>query len=117
MPRLLIVDDEPNLLYSLTKVLRSDSLDIATAETARDGIDKSARLEARRRDPRRTAAGYVGPRCLHGNRPDRFATTGHHDHRLFDDGDGHRSDEARGLRVPAQAGRLRAASRGRAAGA
>ncbi len=41
MPRLLIVDDEPNLLYSLTKVLRSDSLDIATAETARDGIDKT----------------------------------------------------------------------------
>src|SRR5690349_19260343 len=40
MPRLLIVDDEPNLLYSLTKVLRSDSIEIATAETARDGIDK-----------------------------------------------------------------------------
>ncbi|HKD36018.1 MAG TPA: sigma-54 dependent transcriptional regulator [Pirellulales bacterium] len=41
MPRLLIVDDEPNLLYSLTKVLRSDSLEIATAETARDGIEKT----------------------------------------------------------------------------
>jgi nitrogen regulation protein NR(I) len=40
MPRLLIVDDEPNLLYSLTKVLRSESLEIATAETARDGIEK-----------------------------------------------------------------------------
>ena len=64
MPRLLIVDDEPNLLYSLTKVLRSDSLDIATAETARDGIDKVRELEARRRDPRRAAAGYVGPRCI-----------------------------------------------------
>lgn len=40
MPRLLIVDDEPNLLYSLQKVLRSDSLEIVTAETARAGIDK-----------------------------------------------------------------------------
>ena len=40
MPRLLIVDDEPNLLYSLKKVLRSDSLEIITAETARAGIDK-----------------------------------------------------------------------------
>ncbi len=40
MPRLLIVDDEPNLLYSLQKVLRSDSLEIVTAETAREGIDK-----------------------------------------------------------------------------
>ena len=33
MPRLLIVDDEPNLLYSLQKVLRSESLEIVTAET------------------------------------------------------------------------------------
>jgi two-component system nitrogen regulation response regulator GlnG len=44
MPKLLIVDDEPNLLYSLTKVLRSDSIEIATAETAREGIDKVREL-------------------------------------------------------------------------
>ena len=45
MPRLLIVDDEPNLLYSLAKVLRSESLEIATAETARDGIEKVRELK------------------------------------------------------------------------
>jgi nitrogen regulation protein NR(I) len=44
MPRLLIVDDEPNLLYSLKKVLSSDSLEIATAETARNGIEKVRQL-------------------------------------------------------------------------
>jgi len=44
MPRLLIVDDEPNLLYSLKKALRSDSLEIITAETAREGIDKVRQL-------------------------------------------------------------------------
>lgn len=44
MPRLLIVDDEPNLLYSLKKVLRSESLEIITAETARGGIDKVREL-------------------------------------------------------------------------
>ncbi len=40
MARLLIVDDEPNLLYSLKKVLRNDALEIETAETARSGIDR-----------------------------------------------------------------------------
>jgi nitrogen regulation protein NR(I) len=45
MPRLLIVDDEPNLLYSLTKALRSESLEIATAETAREGIEKVRELK------------------------------------------------------------------------
>lgn len=40
MPKLLIVDDEPNLLYSLEKVLRSPALEIITAETARDGIEQ-----------------------------------------------------------------------------
>ena len=44
MSSLLIVDDEPNLLYSLKKVLRSDSLEIMTAETARAGIDKVREL-------------------------------------------------------------------------
>ncbi len=44
MPRLLIVDDEPNLLYSLKKALRSDTLEVVTAETAREGIDKVREL-------------------------------------------------------------------------
>ena len=39
MPKLLIVDDEPNLLYSLKKGLESDELRVLTAETAEQGID------------------------------------------------------------------------------
>jgi two-component system nitrogen regulation response regulator GlnG len=39
MPKLLVVDDEPNVLYSLEKSLRSDTLEVATALTAREGID------------------------------------------------------------------------------
>ena len=39
MPTLLIVDDEPNLLYSLKKGLESDELRVLTAETAEQGID------------------------------------------------------------------------------
>jgi two-component system nitrogen regulation response regulator GlnG len=40
MPRLLVVDDEPNVLYSLTKSLQSDDLEVLTARTARLGIDQ-----------------------------------------------------------------------------
>jgi two-component system nitrogen regulation response regulator GlnG len=39
MPTLLVVDDEPNVLYSLEKSLRSDALDVVTAGTGRQGIE------------------------------------------------------------------------------
>jgi two-component system nitrogen regulation response regulator GlnG len=39
MSTLLIVDDEPNVLYSLEKRLKSDSLEIMTASTAKQGIE------------------------------------------------------------------------------
>src|SRR5262245_42400957 len=38
MPKLLIVDDEPNVLYSLKKRLGGESLEVLTAQTARQGI-------------------------------------------------------------------------------
>ena len=34
-----MIDDEPNLQYSLVKSLQSESLEVATAATARQGID------------------------------------------------------------------------------
>lgn len=39
MATLLIVDDEPNVVYSLKKRLQSDSLEIISASTARQGIE------------------------------------------------------------------------------
>jgi two-component system nitrogen regulation response regulator GlnG len=39
MPSLLVVDDEANVLYSLAKSLRSDTLEVFTAQTGHEGID------------------------------------------------------------------------------
>jgi nitrogen regulation protein NR(I) len=39
MPSLLIVDDEPNVLYALQKGLRSDKLEVITASTAKEGVE------------------------------------------------------------------------------
>jgi DNA-binding NtrC family response regulator len=39
MSRLLVVDDEPNVQYSLVKSLQSGTLEVITAGTARQGID------------------------------------------------------------------------------
>lgn len=39
MSSLLIIDDEPNVCYSLERALASPSLRVSTANTARDGID------------------------------------------------------------------------------
>jgi two-component system nitrogen regulation response regulator GlnG len=43
MPRLLIVDDERNVLYSLEKGLKADGLQIVTAAMARAGIEAVGR--------------------------------------------------------------------------
>jgi DNA-binding response OmpR family regulator len=42
-PRILIVDDDPNLLVLLAEQLRDDGFDVATA---RDGIEALRRLES-----------------------------------------------------------------------
>lgn len=38
MPRLLIIDDEPNVRFSLERTLRSDNLEVVSADNARNGI-------------------------------------------------------------------------------
>lgn len=40
MPRLLAIDDEPNVLYSLQKSLASDSLEVVTAKTGKEAIER-----------------------------------------------------------------------------
>jgi two-component system nitrogen regulation response regulator GlnG len=47
MPSLLVVDDERNVLYSLAKSLQSDSLEVLTAQTGREGIEM---VQSRRPD-------------------------------------------------------------------
>src|SRR5690242_9912456 len=39
MPKLLVVDDERNVLYSLKKGLQNDAVEILTAETAQAGLE------------------------------------------------------------------------------
>jgi two-component system nitrogen regulation response regulator GlnG len=43
MPRLLVIDDEPNVLYSLEKSLRSETLEVLTALTGKEGIELAQR--------------------------------------------------------------------------
>jgi DNA-binding NtrC family response regulator len=39
MPRLLVIDDEPNVLFSLAEGLRTATLEVLTAGTAREGLE------------------------------------------------------------------------------
>src|SRR3954471_11510121 len=43
MPTLLVVDDEPNVLYSLEKSLRSDELEVVTAQSGKQALELVAR--------------------------------------------------------------------------
>lgn len=38
MPRLLVIDDEPNIIFSIKECLSSDSLEVISAGSAREGI-------------------------------------------------------------------------------
>jgi two-component system nitrogen regulation response regulator GlnG len=44
MPKLLVVDDEPNVLYSVEKTFRSDTLEVIRAQTGSQAIDLTKRL-------------------------------------------------------------------------
>ncbi len=44
MPKLLVVDDEPNVLYSIEKTFRSDTLEVIGAQTGREAIELAGRL-------------------------------------------------------------------------
>jgi two-component system nitrogen regulation response regulator GlnG len=39
MSRLLVIDDEPNVLYSIKKLLQSDTLEVQVAQTGRQGLE------------------------------------------------------------------------------
>lgn len=43
--RLLVVDDEPNVLFSLQESLKSETLEVLTARTAKEGIELAQRLK------------------------------------------------------------------------
>jgi two-component system nitrogen regulation response regulator GlnG len=40
MPRLLVVDDEPNVLYSIKKGFQSDTLEVDLAQSGRQGLER-----------------------------------------------------------------------------
>ena len=40
MPKLLIIDDEPNVRYSLEKTFRADGINVVTAATGREGLQQ-----------------------------------------------------------------------------
>jgi two-component system nitrogen regulation response regulator GlnG len=44
MPKLLVVDDEPNVLYSIEKTLQSDTLDVIRAQTGLQAIELAQRI-------------------------------------------------------------------------
>jgi two-component system nitrogen regulation response regulator GlnG len=45
MPKLLVVDDEPNLLYSIEKTFRSDALEVIGAQTGGQAIELAKRMQ------------------------------------------------------------------------
>ena len=48
MSSLLIIDDEPNVCYSLQRAIESPTLKISTAGTAREGIQRPLQHAGRR---------------------------------------------------------------------
>jgi two-component system nitrogen regulation response regulator GlnG len=45
MPKLLVVDDEPNVIYSMEKTFRSDTLEVIGAQTGRQATELAKRVQ------------------------------------------------------------------------
>ena len=73
MPTLLIIDDEPNVCYSLRKALQSESLEVVTASLAKEGIEMVERAPPGRHPVGRAPAGHVGPRRIRSDSRNRFS--------------------------------------------
>ena len=65
--RLLVVDDNPDELSSITALLAHDDIDITTARHRHGGADRAARAAVRLRGARPAAARHVGLRGAGGD--------------------------------------------------
>ena len=115
MATILVIDDEPSILHAFRRAFDDPDDTLLTASDAAEGLELVAREPARRGRPGPEPARHVRPGGVPPHPRDRRPHPGHLHHRPRDDRDGHRGDEAGGVRLPAQApGRRPRAGAGRA---
>ena len=114
--RILVVDDEEIVVRSCLRILGGGDYEV---EAAQDGMEALSKIEdgsLRRAHPRHHDAEDGRPGGAAAGEGDAPGHRRHHDHRAVADRDRGEGDEARGLRLPAQALRPgRAEARGASA--
>ena len=116
-PKVLVVDDEPDLLELLELTLSRMGLDTSRARDRRRG-DPAARQGAVRPVPHRHAAARRrGPARRRAHQPEGPRRAGRGDHRVRQRRERGRGAQGRRVRLPREAGRARAAARAGQAGA
>ena len=103
MSKLLLIDDEEDVRYSFQRIFDSPEIELATAVQRRGGIEGHSQIQARPRAHGRAHGRHDRPGNAAPHPPDRSQAAGHSDDRLRHHADRHRGDEARRLRLPAQA--------------
>ena len=103
MSKLLLIDDEADVQYSFQRIFDSPEIELTTASSGEEGLEADSQTQARPRDHGHPHGRHERARNAAPHPPDRSQAAGHPDDRLRHDADGHRGDEARRLRLPAQA--------------
>ncbi len=97
---ILIVDDEPNVCYSLTNALKTEVMEIFHRPNGKTGTGVSGGTSARRRDRRHSPTRLVWTRSSGRIASSRSKDANHCHHGTWYDRHGDRSDEARRHRLP-----------------
>ena len=116
-PKVLVVDDEPDLLELLELTLSRMGLDTTRAETVAEAIRLLDKRAVRPLPHRHAAARRRGPARRRAHQPEGPRRAGRGDHRLRQRRERGGRAQGRRVRLPGEAGRARAAARAGQAGA
>ena len=103
MATILVIDDEASILHAFRRAFGDPERHAGNGLRRVRGAGSRRPVPARRGRPGPEPARHVRPGGVPPHPDDRRAHPGHLHHRPRDHRDGHRGDEAGGVRLPAQA--------------
>ena len=101
MNKLLLIDDEEDVRYSLQRIFVSPEIELATAASGEEGLKVIPKFKPDLVLMDVRMAGMTGLETLRNIRADRSQAARHFDDRLRHHANRHRGDEARRLRLSA----------------
>ena len=111
MAHILVIDDDRSVRHLIAKAFEDSDVQIVPAATAEEGMQLLDQRPVRCRAARHHAARVIGPRPVRADSRGRLEAAGDLHHVAFEQRNGDQGDDARRVRLFAQAARPGADSR------